>query len=59
MFRDGQEALDYVFSEPSLTELPDFPCLILLDLGLPMVDGSHVLVRVKRDERTQHIPVIC
>jgi CheY-like chemotaxis protein len=33
-------------------------CLLLLDLGLPLVDGYTVLERVQRDERTQHMPVI-
>lgn len=57
ILRDGQEALDYLFPELSF-EPPDFPCLILLDLSLPLVDGYTVLERVKRDERTQHIPMI-
>jgi CheY-like chemotaxis protein len=58
MLCDGQEALDYLLPEPCIEEPPDLPCLMLLDLGLPIVDGYHVLERVKGDERTQHIPVI-
>jgi CheY-like chemotaxis protein len=58
MLRDGQAALDYLFPEPSVTEPSDLPSLMLLDLALPILDGYHVLERVKRDERTQHIPVI-
>ena len=58
ILRDGQAVLDYLFPEPSVPEPPDLPSLILLDLGLPIVDGYAVLERVKRDERTQHIPVI-
>jgi CheY-like chemotaxis protein len=57
ILHDGQEALDYLFPELSF-EPPDFPCLILLDLRLPLGDGYTVLERVKRDERTQHIPMI-
>lgn len=30
---------------------------IILDLGLPDIDGSEVLVRLKADLRTRHIPV--
>jgi CheY-like chemotaxis protein len=59
ILRDGQEALDYLFPEPSSPEVPpDLPLLMLLDLALPVVDGYRVLERVKRDERTHHIPVI-
>ena len=59
ILRDGQEALDYLFPAPSYPEEPpDLPLLMLLDLALPVVDGYGVLERMKRDERTQHIPVI-
>jgi CheY-like chemotaxis protein len=58
MLRDGQEALAYLLPEPCIEEQPNVPYLLLLDLGLPLVDGYTVLERVKRDERTQHIPVI-
>jgi CheY-like chemotaxis protein len=58
ILRDGQEALDYLFVEPPCTAPPDCPRLILLDLSLPIVDGFYVLERIKRDERTQHLPVI-
>ena len=58
MLRDGQAALNYLFQEPAVPAPPDLPSLILLDLGLPIVDGYTVLERVKCDERTRHIPVI-
>jgi two-component system, cell cycle response regulator DivK len=37
------------------TELPD---LILMDLGLPELDGWEATRRIKADARTAHIPVI-
>jgi CheY-like chemotaxis protein len=59
ILRDGQEALDYLFPAPSCPEAPPtLPLLMLLDLGLPVVDGYGMLERMKREERTQHIPVI-
>ena len=53
---DGQAAVDYLLGEG--VKYP-VPLLILLDLHLPVLDGFQVLERLKADERTKHIPVIC
>lgn len=55
VLRDGQEALDLLFSTPSGTALPR---AVLLDLKLPKVDGIEVLRKMKGDERTRTVPVI-
>ncbi len=34
------------------------PDLILMDLGLPIVDGWEATRQLKRDAATQHIPII-
>ncbi len=34
------------------------PCLILLDVMLPDMDGLNVVRQLKQDPKTQHIPVI-
>jgi two-component system cell cycle response regulator DivK len=47
---DGQAGVD-----SAIKELPD---LILLDLGLPVLDGWEVACRLKADERTRTIPII-
>ncbi len=47
---NGYEAL-----EKSKTEIPE---LIILDLMLPGIDGFEVCVQLKKDERTERIPVI-
>ncbi|MGE5042129.1 MAG: response regulator [Candidatus Levyibacteriota bacterium] len=47
---DGQEGL-----EKAASELPD---AILLDIMMPKVDGLLVLERLKKNEKTKHIPVI-
>lgn len=48
--RDGVETL-----EVTLSEMPD---LILLDVGMPKIDGIEVCQRLKADPRTRDIPVI-
>lgn len=35
-----------------------FPDLIVLDINLPDMDGYQICRRLKRDEQTQHIPII-
>ncbi len=58
--RDGQEALDFIFSEGDYTGSDVFhrPKVVLLDLKLPKVNGLEVLRRMKSDERTKTIPVV-
>ena len=51
-----QVAEDAVIALRSIIESP--PDLILLDLGLPYLDGMEVLKAVKGDPATNHIPVI-
>ena len=54
--RDGQEALDFLFS-PAAGAAPP-PKLVLLDLKLPRVPGLEVLRQAKADPRTRAIPVV-
>ena len=48
--RDGAQGVDM-----ALAELPD---LILMDLGLPVLDGKEATRRIKNEPLTRHIPVI-
>jgi CheY-like chemotaxis protein len=49
--RDGEEAL-------RLLESGETPCLILLDLKMPGMDGQEFRRRQLLDPRTAHIPVV-
>ncbi len=58
--RDGQAALDYLFGAGTFAgrDTAVQPALVLLDLGLPKVDGLTVLERIRADERTRLVPVV-
>ena len=46
---DGQRALDYFFGENGYVNThPHQPLLVLLDLNLPVVDGYHVMEKMKQ-----------
>lgn len=56
---DGYEALDFLFSQRGIDKRNGGqPSLILLDLGLPITGGLHVLRTVKTDPRSAKIPVV-
>jgi CheY-like chemotaxis protein len=54
---DGQEALQFLYRWGKFRHAPR-PDLILLDLGLPKVDGRDVLATIKTDDNLNAIPVV-
>ena len=58
--RDGAEALDFLAGFENEREHPTRarPHLILLDLGLPKMDGLDVLRQIKANPHTREIPVV-
>ena len=58
--RDGASALDFLFCKGHFAHRKrnDRPQMILLDLGLPKIDGLEVLRQIKTDPRTRTIPVV-
>ena len=56
---DGAEALDYIYQRGAYAGREDgLPCVILLDLKMPRVDGLEVLRQIKSDPALRHIPVV-
>ncbi len=58
--RDGVEALDYLFGTGAFAgrDTTAQPTLVLLDLKLPRLGGHEVLERLRKERRTQLIPVV-
>ncbi|WP_309683052.1 response regulator [Polaromonas sp.] len=58
--RDGLEALDYLFCEGIHQDRnpDDQPELVLLDLGMPRMNGLAVMQRMRDDPRTFFVPVV-
>lgn len=57
---DGEQLINYLRRQGEYTHLVDepFPCLILLDLNMPRMDGREALKEIKSDPKLCHIPII-
>ena len=51
---NGLEALDYL----NMVKGSSPPCLIVLDLNMPYLDGRETCLRIKTDEALKGVPVI-
>jgi two-component system, cell cycle response regulator DivK len=64
LFRDVLQATGYSTLEATTGEdavelaFSDVPALVLMDVQLPGIDGVEALARLRRDERTESIPVL-
>jgi two-component system, response regulator len=57
---DGLEALDYLLGRGAYAErdLHVMPCITLLDLSLPRLDGLGLLREIRAHEQTRLLPVV-
>jgi CheY-like chemotaxis protein len=52
---DGSKALSYL---SNLNHNDTLPCLIVLDINMPVINGKEVLMRVKEMDHLQSVPVV-
>jgi CheY-like chemotaxis protein len=52
---NGKEALKYLEEANAANSLP---CLIILDINMPVLDGKETLSIIKRSDGINHVPVV-
>lgn len=52
---DGSKALSYL---NNLSKSDTLPCLIILDINMPVINGKEVLQRVREMEHLQEVPAV-
>ena len=53
--RDGVEVIQYL---SSLSPMEPAPCLIILDINMPRMNGKEALQELRNMDRFKHIPVV-
>jgi len=52
---DGSKALSYL---SNLKKYDTLPCLIILDVNMPVINGKEALLRLREMEHFQEIPIV-
>jgi CheY-like chemotaxis protein len=53
--KNGVEAIDYLIQAKSTQTLP---CLVIMDINMPKMDGKQTLGEMKKDEQLSELPVV-
>jgi CheY-like chemotaxis protein len=51
---NGREALQYL----GRAKENELPCLVILDINMPVMDGKLTLVEIKKDKKLKQLPVV-
>lgn len=54
-FENGEKAITSLYNTSDFSALPR---LVVMDLNMPILNGTQALLMIKRDSRLKHIPVI-
>jgi CheY-like chemotaxis protein len=52
---NGKEAIEYL---KSFDDKSSLPCLIILDMNMPIMDGRETLKQIKEDDTLKDVPVV-
>jgi CheY-like chemotaxis protein len=53
---NGMEALEYL--NQAKAKVTPLPCLVILDINIPKMDGKQTLTAIKQDEALKHLPIV-
>lgn len=54
-FNDGSQALSYL---KTISEADAVPCLVILDINMPVLNGKETLIRLRQLEKFTDVPVV-
>src|SRR5436190_2754052 len=52
---DGHEGLQFLRQAKQMNQLP---CLVILDINLPGIDGKQVLMEIRKDSELANLPMV-
>jgi CheY-like chemotaxis protein len=51
---NGKEALQYL----TRAKENELPCLVIMDINMPVMDGKQALTEIKKDKKLSQVPVV-